>query len=514
VPSRLPETPPVLPGYTHVRPLGSGGFADVFLYEQSMPRRRVAVKVLLPGVADNDARAMFLSETTLMAQLSDHPDVLTVYEAAIASDGRPYLVMEYCPDSYGRRFRDERLPVSEVLQVAIAIGSVLETAHRDGVLHRDVKPANILTTTYGRPVLADFGIAATLARSEGQEALGLSIPWSAPEVIRGSTQGTVRTEIWAFGATIYGLLAGRSPFEMPDRDNSRDAVQQRITGRQRVSPIDRADVPASLQRLLAECLSKNPSARPESMLAVLRSLQAVEAELGMRPSHLLIPAASVIDSRHLDATMLDADTPRTDGGAASGAGAAGATTDLPPSALTHPSAPGATLTRRPRVRSRTSLDRTGRTDRTGRGRTGRGGTADDAVSRADATEIRTAPGARSPRRRRLTRPVMGVAAGAVLLTVVVVIAVTLAGRGAGTIPTVGTISANTTSDGVQFSWSDPGLASGDTYLVRVDGDQGSTQRGTTFTLPRSAGQGQACLTVTVVRDGADGAPSSSTCAGG
>lgn len=506
MPSRLPETAPVLPGYTVVRPLGSGGFADVFLYEQSMPRRRVAVKVLLPGVADSDARAMFLSETTLMAQLSDHPDVLTVYEAAIASDGRPYLVMEYCPDSYGRRFRDERLPVSEVLQVAIAIGSVLETAHRDGVLHRDVKPANILTTSYGRPVLADFGIAATLARSEGQEALGLSIPWSAPEVIRGSTQGTVRTEIWAFGATIYGLLAGRSPFELPDRDNSRDAVQQRIAGRQRVTPIDRPDVPASLQRLLAECLSKDPAVRPESMLAVLRSLQAVEAELGMRPSHLLIADASVIDSRHLDSTMLDAGTAHIDGGAATGAGAAGATTGLPPSALTHASAPGVTLTRRPRTRPRASLDRTGRT--------GRGGTADDAVSRADATEIRTAPGARSSRRRRLTRPVIGLAAGAVVLIVVVVVAVTLAGRGAGTIPTVGTISANTTSDGVQFSWGDPGLASGDTYLIRVDGDQGTTQRGTTFTLPRSAGQGQACVTVTVVRDGADGAPSSSTCAGG
>ncbi|AMM21047.1 hypothetical protein AX769_14005 [Frondihabitans sp. PAMC 28766] len=486
-----------------MRPLGSGGFADVFLYEQSMPRRRVAIKVLLPGVADSDARAMFVSETTLMAQLADHPDVLTVYEAAIASDGRPYIVMEYCPDSYGRRFRDEQLPVSEVLQVAIAIGSVLETAHRDGVLHRDVKPANILRTTYGRPVLADFGIAATLVRSEGQEALGLSIPWSAPEVIRGTTQGTVRTEIWAFGATVYGLLAGRSPFEADGRDNSRDAVQERIVGRARVAPIGRADVPASLEQALAACLAKDPAQRPASILDVLRSLQAVEAELGMRPSTLFIPAGSVIDAAHLDTVPTGDDPGDSDAGRgadrSSGASRAGSTTGT------------ATTTRRPRTR---------RSGDTTRGtRHSAAGSVDDALSRAalgraDATEIRTAPGARSASRPALTRRRAVIGAAVVVLIAAIVLVVTVAGRGGGAIPTVGTVSANTTSDTVQFSWSDPGLTSGDTYLVRVDGGQSTTQRGTTFTLSKGDLQGQACVTVTVVRDGTDGAPSSSTCAGG
>ncbi|RKR73945.1 serine/threonine protein kinase [Frondihabitans australicus] len=483
----------MLPGYNHVRPLGSGGFADVFLYEQSMPRRRVAVKVLLPGVADNDARAMFLSETNLMAQLADHPDVLTVYEAAIAADGRPYLVMEYCPESYGRTFRTERLPVAEVLQIAVAIGGVLETAHRDGVLHRDVKPANILKTSYGRPVLADFGIAATLARSEGQEALGLSIPWSSPEVVRGTTQGTVRSEIWAFGATAYGLLAGRSPFEKPDGDNSRDAVQSRIIGRARVAPTGRGDVPASLEQLLSACLSKDPALRPASMLEVLRSLQAVEAELGMRPSPLVIPTASVIDSRHLASAPHDDST-----GASQGAGAA--------DTATHDGSTATSTTRRPRTRSRLPADRSTRT--------GRGGTADDAVSRADATELRTAPGARSARRRSTARTRIALVACGVAVVAGVIVTVSLATRGGGSIPTVGTISANTTADSVQFSWRDPGLGSGDTYLVRVDGGQGTTQRSTTYTLRHAATQGQACVTVTVVRDGTDGAPSSSTCAGG
>lgn len=505
MPSRLPEAPPVLPGYTAVHPLGSGGFADVFLYEQSMPRRRVAIKVLLPGVADSDSRAMFLSETNLMAQLADHPDVLTVYEAAIASDGRPYIVMEYCPDSYGRRFRDESLPVSEVLQVAVAIGSVLETAHRDGVLHRDVKPANILVTTYGRPVLADFGIAATLARSEGQEALGLSIPWSSPEVIRGTTQGTVRTEIWAFGATIYGLLAGRSPFEVPERDNSRDAVQHRIVGRSRVAPIGRADVPASLEQTLAACLAKDPADRPASMLEVLRSLQAVESELGMRPSTLFIPAGSVIDATHLEADPDPALQAQAQARAHADTGVGTGAADAASSSSARSQADTLTATRRPRTR------RTGDTSRGSRSLTV---SSDDAISRADATVVRTAPGARSPERGRRARPRILVAAGAVVAAAVVVAVVLLAGRGGGAIPTVGTISANTTSDGVQFSWSDPGIASGDTYLVRVDGGQSATQRGTTFSLSKSDLTGQACVTVTVVRDGTDGTPSHSTCAGG
>lgn len=490
MPSRLPESPPVISGYTPVRPLGSGGFADVFLYEQSMPRRRVAIKVLLPGVADGDGRAMFLSETTLMAQLSDHPDVLTVYEAAIASDGRPYIVMEYCPESYGRQFRDEPLAVSEALQVAIAIGSVLETAHRDGVLHRDVKPANILKTSYGRPVLADFGIAATLVRSEGQQVLGLSVPWSAPEVIRGTTQGTIRTEIWAFGATVYGLLAGRSPFEVPGGDNSRQAVQQRIVGRSRVAPIARAEVPPALEEVLASCLSKDIERRPSSMLEVLRSLQAVEAELGMRPSRLVIPSVSVIDRVHLADGA--SDRPGAD------------------SARAAPATPmrRARSKRLPQGRLRDGSAATHSSRATGLG------SDDDAVSGIDRTELRAAAGAGSGPARLVDRRRAIIGSGAILGIVVIAGAVLVGGRAGGSIPRVATISANTTSGSVEFSWTDPGLAAGDTYLVRVDGRQGTTQRGTSFTLAESDLQGQACVTVTVVRDGADGVPSSSTCAGG
>ncbi|MFH6779954.1 serine/threonine-protein kinase, partial [Clavibacter michiganensis] len=212
---RLPSAPPVLPGFTYVTVLGYGGFADVFLYEQDMPRRQVAVKVMLAEIVTERLRAMFRAEADLMAQLSAHPSVLTVHQASVAADGRPYLVMELCSSSLSDRYRREPLGVAEVLRVGIRIASAVETAHRAGVLHRDIKPANILTTAFGHPVLSDFGIASTLEDAAATDAVGLSIPWSAPEVLAAESPGTVRSEVWSLAATVYSLLAGRSPFEVP-----------------------------------------------------------------------------------------------------------------------------------------------------------------------------------------------------------------------------------------------------------------------------------------------------------
>ncbi|MCR2827776.1 protein kinase domain-containing protein, partial [Microbacterium sp. zg.Y909] len=147
--NRLPSAPPVLPGFTYVRPLGTGGFADVFLFEQNLPRRPVAVKVLLEDIVDEGLLRMFNAEADVMARLSSHPSILTIYEASISADGRPYLVMEYCPTSLTNRYRREVMPVAEVLQLSVKIASALETAHRSGLLHRDIKPSNILVTAFG-----------------------------------------------------------------------------------------------------------------------------------------------------------------------------------------------------------------------------------------------------------------------------------------------------------------------------------------------------------------------------
>ncbi|GAA1982270.1 serine/threonine-protein kinase [Microbacterium pumilum] len=286
--TRLSSTPPILPGLAYIRPLGSGGFADVFLYEQDMPRRNVAVKVMPSDVRDPDLRRMFNAEADVLAHLSAHPAIVTVYQAGISADGRPYIVMEYCPDSLAQRYRIERIPVDEVLSVGVRMASALESAHRAGLVHRDVKPSNILITTFGTPVLADFGISSSLLRATADEVLAMSIPWSAPEVVAEETAGTIASEVWSLGATIYSLLAGHSPFERHERgQNSKEQLRRRIA-RASYTPIPRTDVPESLQTVLATSMSRDPSRRWASAREFAEALRGVQAELGFAPTPLEI----------------------------------------------------------------------------------------------------------------------------------------------------------------------------------------------------------------------------------
>ncbi len=275
---RRPSTPPVIPGLADPRLLGMGGFADVFLYEQQMPRRAVAVKVLLADGLGADVLARFGTEADLMAQLSHHPSIVTIHEAAVAADGRPYLVMEYCSrPGLGARYRTERIPVAEALRIGIRLASAVETAHRGGILHRDIKPANVLTTDFGWPALTDFGIAATTAWT-GDSAVGMSIPWSPPEMLAAEPAGDVRADVYSLAATVYSLLAGRSPFEVPGGANGAADLVARIE-RAPLPRTGRTDVPASLQAALARAMAKNPVHRFHSALALARALQGVEREL-------------------------------------------------------------------------------------------------------------------------------------------------------------------------------------------------------------------------------------------
>ncbi|MFJ6678973.1 serine/threonine-protein kinase [Microbacterium sp. NPDC091382] len=282
VSSRLPSSPPGISGFTYVRPLGTGGFADVFLFEQNLPRRPVAVKVLLEDVVDENVLRMFNAEADVMARLSAHPSILTIHEASVSADGRPYLVMEYCPTSLTHRYRREEIPVAEVLQLGVKIGSALETAHRAGLLHRDIKPSNILVTAFGSPVLSDFGIAAAVeARPDTEEVFAMSVPWSAPEVVDERVSGSIAAEVWSLGATVYSLLAGRSPFERPGRgQNTRDQLKSRIR-KAAYAPIGRSDVPPELDAVLARALSRDPAARHPTAAAFAHDLQVIQHRMGV-----------------------------------------------------------------------------------------------------------------------------------------------------------------------------------------------------------------------------------------
>jgi serine/threonine protein kinase len=287
---RPPSPPPEIPGFEHQQLLGSGGFADVFLYEQRMPRRRVAIKVLLSESLTDGARENFDAEANLMAQLSTHPSIVTIYQADIAKDGRPYLVMEYCSrPNLAARYRREKISVAEALRIGIQVAGAVETAHRAGILHRDIKPANILTTEYNRPALTDFGISVTMVGGGDEAAVGMSIPWSPPEVFGQNSSSGPGGDIYALGATVYTLLAGRSPFEVPGGSNGGLDLITRI----QQSPLartGRADVPDSLEAILATSMAKREDDRFGSALEFARALQKVQLELS-----LSVTPADVLD---------------------------------------------------------------------------------------------------------------------------------------------------------------------------------------------------------------------------
>ncbi len=281
---RIASTPPVLAGYSYVRPLGSGGFADVFLYEQDMPRRVAAVKVLLADAVNPEVLRSFNVEADISARLSAHPSIVTIYQASISSDGRPYFAMEYCPDTMSARYKKAPLALPEVLDIGVRIAGALETVHRAGLLHRDIKPSNVLVNSLGAPVLADFGIAAAVLDEGDPETIAMSVPWSAPEVLQERVSGSVPSEIWSLGATLYTLLAGRSPFEKPDRaDNTREQLTQRII-RAKYPPLPFSGMPPVVDEILATAMQRDPARRFPSMAAFGERLRHAQYELGLVPT--------------------------------------------------------------------------------------------------------------------------------------------------------------------------------------------------------------------------------------
>jgi hypothetical protein len=478
--------------------LGSGGFADVFLFEQNMPRRQVAVKVMLPEVVNESVRRMFQVEADLMAKLSAHPSILTVYEAGVSSDGRPYLVMELCSSSLGQRYRAEPLPVAEVLRVGVKIAGALHTAHEQGILHRDVKPSNILVTAYGAPVLSDFGISASTRGIAAVDAVGLSIPWSAPEVVSEQTTGTVASEVWALAATLYSLLAGRSPFEEPGAQSSPGDLARRIV-KARLAPIGRPDVPASLERILARGMDKDPARRPASALELLRELQAVETELGLAQTSAEIAMAEWAvgygnDSAERTVVSVGAPTGKRRRRAAlgatgrSGGGSAGA---------------GGRSGSGGRAGDGSTGDRSG----SGSGISGSGRTRTGSGERALRGD-RAEGGSRHGSGR------LGWIVGASLLAAALLVVGAIfwsQQSGNQAIPRVGEISTSTDSGRILFTWNDPGLHDGDSYRVTTAEGQTSVQKSTQFAaLP--TGDTSICISVAVVRAGKAGEPSAEKCA--
>jgi len=278
-----------LPGYEVLGVLGVGGQAAVYrARQQSMAGREVAVKVYDRALLGERDRRRFSREVRASASLSGHRHVIQVYDSGLLPSGQPYLAMELCTGgSLSTRLRERGpIPDSEVAAIGAKIASALATAHRAGVLHRDVKPGNILSTRDGEPVLTDFGIAVVVTPGAEQSAtLGLLTPaYAAPELFHGS-EPTDASDIYSLGATLYALLIGRPVRWPPDREPS---LAELFNIHNDPLP-DLPGVAPSLIGVLRRCMAFNPAKRYTSAGELSWALNEVSTALRTGSSRRVKP---------------------------------------------------------------------------------------------------------------------------------------------------------------------------------------------------------------------------------
>jgi serine/threonine protein kinase len=263
-----------VPGLADPRPLGRGGFGTVYRAWQVGLGREVALKVDSRVLVDERDRRRFVREASAAGQLSGHAHIVGVYDAGVTADGRPYLVMELCPGGSLAELVLEHgpLPAAQVRRIGIGIADALATAHAAGILHRDVKPGNILLDRYGVAKLADFGLAALLDASGESSATreALTPAYAPPEAFAFVRPAPVG-DVYALAATLYAILAGRPPRSpsWPPRSFAELSAGLRAP----VRPVPGVGV--ELNAVLAQALEADPDARTPTAADFRAALQAV-----------------------------------------------------------------------------------------------------------------------------------------------------------------------------------------------------------------------------------------------
>ncbi|MDQ3283403.1 MAG: protein kinase, partial [Acidobacteriota bacterium] len=259
--------------YQIVSRLGAGGMGEVYLAHDPLLERQVAVKLLPAETAQRDEwRQRMLREARAAARL-DHPNVCSIYEAGV-EDGAIYLVMQYLDGTTVHdRWQDGAVHVDEIINIARGVASALHEAHRLGIVHRDVKPQNVMLTSKGVKVL-DFGLARHTGAAETDQITQTGVvsgttPYMSPEQLRGETLDG-RSDIFSFGVMLYQLLAGRRPFD-------RGSVVETIAALLHAAPPplpSRGSRAVALERLILRMLEKQAAARPDAA-EVLRQVDAI-----------------------------------------------------------------------------------------------------------------------------------------------------------------------------------------------------------------------------------------------
>ncbi len=263
---------PNVPGYRIIRVLGVGGMATVYEAEQSHPRRRVALKVMHRTLAQTSAMGRFRFEVEVLARLQ-HPGIAQIYEAGAFVDeaGRqaPYFAMEYVENArpFTSYCRDARLPLRERLQMFARVCDSVQYGHQQGVIHRDLKPGNILVDSAGRPRIIDFGIARSLDPSQGRITLDAdsgrilgTLNAMSPEQCATGGHVDTRTDVYSLGVILYELVTGRLPHDL-SRVSIPEAIQVLQTKAPARPSTVEPDARGDLEAIILKAMEKDPRRR-------------------------------------------------------------------------------------------------------------------------------------------------------------------------------------------------------------------------------------------------------------
>jgi serine/threonine-protein kinase len=286
--SPTPATaPPGLPAgkiisgkYRILGEAGRGGMGEVYRAEDMPLHRTVAIKFLSPRLlGDSDCQARFLHEAR-MASALDHPHISIIHEIG-EDDGRPYFAMEYIRGSSIKDIlRAGPMPPAEIVRIGIQIADALRYAHGQGIVHRDLKSANVMITPEGWAKILDFGLAKRIGAGErrddgdvlddGAEPGGFmgTMFYSAPEIFRGKP-ADARSDIWSLGVMFYEMAAAKPPFDGRTELELTSAI---LSDSPESLP---AQVPEPLLSVVRRCLEKDPARRYQSAAEVLDDLRGV-----------------------------------------------------------------------------------------------------------------------------------------------------------------------------------------------------------------------------------------------
>ena len=238
--------------------IGTGAHGRVARAHDPMIGRLVAVKLFPKELAKGDARQRFLQEARVVGQLS-HPSIITLHDMGIdEATQTPYLVMEFLDGQPLDRILEKgSIPLSKACAWAAEVASALGVAHRKGVIHGDVKPANMLITDDGRVKLMDFGMARLASRDTGATPLLGTPAYWCPEQIMGKPQDA-RSDLFSLGVVLYEMVVGKRPFDA----DSLQGICGRVLSSTPLPPSHaNPSVPTGFDAMVARCLTKDPAAR-------------------------------------------------------------------------------------------------------------------------------------------------------------------------------------------------------------------------------------------------------------